>query len=160
MPVRIDVKTCVLAALHRTLMPAYRAGLCLALVSTSLIGCSDGRPERVVASGKVTIDGSPLKYGSVLFLPEKGRPAAGSLDTEGRFSLTCYEPGDGIIPGTYRVQIKGTEAIGEDAQRWHAPMKYSRATESGIEFEISEPTDSLLIELTWDGGKPFVEKFH
>lgn len=138
----------------------YRRMLMLFAVVGLASGCSDGRPARVPASGRVTIDGEPLQYGSVLFLPEQGRPAAGSLDKEGRFSLTCFEENDGIIPGKYRVQIKGTEPIGEDAQRWHAPMKYSRAAESGLEMEITEPTDSILFELTWDGGKPFVEKFY
>lgn len=142
------------------LASASPAGLCIALVFACLVGCSDGRPERLKASGRVMIDGSPLKFGSVLFIPDNGRPAAGSLDMEGRFTLTCFDPNDGIIPGKYRVQIKGTEPIGEDAQRWHAPTKYANVKTSGLVQEISEATDSLLFELTWDGGKPFVEKFH
>ncbi len=142
----------------RVLTTAKRVGLGIALLSL-LVGCSDGRPGRVKASGYVTIDGSPLKYGSVLFVPDKGRPAAGGLDSEGHFVLTCFEPEDGIVPGKYRVQIKGTEPIGENAQRWHAPMKYADVRTSGIVREIDGPIDSLLFELTWDGGKPFVEHF-
>jgi hypothetical protein len=133
--------------------------LAICVSAVLIVGCSDGRPKRVKVSGHVTIDGAPLKYGSVLFVPEQGRPAGAGLDEQGHFELTTYEKGDGIIPGNYKVQIKGTEAIGETAQRWHAPVKYSKTESSGIEYDIQEPTYSLLIELSWDGGKPFVQKF-
>ena len=122
-------------------------------------GCSEGRPDRVAVSGRVTIDGAPLQHGSVQFVPVEGRLAGGSLDKEGHFVLTCYEIDDGVIPGKYKVRVLGTEPIGEVAQRWHAPRKYSKIKMSGIEFDLTEPTDSLSIELTWEGGKPFVEKF-
>jgi len=122
-------------------------------------GCSEGRPERVAVSGRVTIDGEPLKFGSVLFVPTNGRVSGGAIDEEGHFVLTCYEPEDGVIPGKYQVSVRGTEPMGEVAQRWHAPMKYAKAETSGIEYDLTEPTESILIELTWDGKKPFVEKF-
>ncbi|WP_350212981.1 hypothetical protein [Botrimarina sp.] len=138
---------------------ARRAAIGLLSLASLMLGCSDGRPTRVKASGRVMIDGEPLKHGSVLFVPDGGRPAAGAIDSDGRFFLTCFEPGDGIIPGKYQVQVKGTEPIGEDAQRWHAPMKYANPRTSGIEREVNESTDALLIELTWDGGEPFVERF-
>lgn len=134
-------------------------GFVLLVLVAPIGGCADGRPRRVPVSGRVTTDGAPLKHGSVLFVPDEGRPAGGALDSDGRFTLTCFEKDDGVIPGRYRVQIKGTEPMGEVAQRWHAPMKYSKAATSGIEYDISGGTDSILIELTWDGGKPFVEKF-
>ncbi len=133
--------------------------LAMLAIASLVAGCSDGRPTRVKVSGDVTIDGAPLKFGSVLFVPEQGRPAGAGLDDQGHFELTTYEKGDGIIPGKYKVQIRGTESVGENAQRWHAPKKYSNADSSGFEFDIQESTDSLLIELSWEGGEPFVEKF-
>ena len=135
------------------------AAVGLLSLASLMLGCSDGRPTRVEASGQVMIDGEPLRHGSVLFVPDGGRPAAGAIDADGRFFLTCFEVGDGIIPGKYQVQVKGTEPIGEVAQRWHAPMKYANVRTSGLEREVNEPTDDLLIELTWDGGEPFVERF-
>jgi hypothetical protein len=42
--------------------------------------------------------------------------------------------------------------------KWHAPKKYFRYKSSGLTEEITGPTDSLVINLTWDGGKPFVER--
>jgi hypothetical protein len=122
-------------------------------------GCSDGRPERVPVSGRVVIDGQPLAHGSVMFVPENGRSAGGGLDKDGRFTLTCYELNDGVIPGKYRVKVSGVEFLSETSQKWHAPKKYADERTSGFEFDIQEPTDSILLELTWNGGKPFIERF-
>ena len=122
-----------------------------------LLGCSDGRPARVAVSGKVLIDGQPLTQGIVQFVPDGSRPSAGKLDQEGRFTLTCYDGDDGIVPGTHRVMVAAKEVIGESKVKWLAPPKYADFRRSGLSFEITEPTDDLTIELTWDGGKPFVQ---
>jgi hypothetical protein len=121
------------------------------------VGCSDGRPARVPVSGKVLIDGQPLQYGYVRFVPEGGRPSKGNLGSDGMFSLYCYEPGDGAVIGTHRVEVSGMQSISEWEMRWHAPKKYADMNTSGITKEVSQPTDSMVIELTWAGGKPFTE---
>lgn len=123
------------------------------------LGCGDGRPTRVPVSGQVTIDGQPLQFGSVLFKIEGGRSAGASLDKDGRYQLTTYEPGDGVMVGDYKVAITGNEPIGETAAKWHAPKKYQDVTTSGLTATVDGPRDDLDFELTWDGGKPFVEKF-
>lgn len=136
--------------------PLLNALFCL-LVSAALLGCSDGRPARVNVSGQVLIDGKPLTVGNVKFVPEGARPSAGKLDESGRFTLTCYDGGDGVVPGRHRAQISAMEVIGPSKVRWLAPPKYADFRTSELEFEITEPTDDLKIELTWDGGKPFVQ---
>jgi len=122
----------------------------------ALTGCSDGRPTRVIVSGKVLIDGEPLRKGIVQFVSEGSRPSAGKLDKEGRFTLSCYEINDGIVPGTHQVMISAKEVLSESKVRWLAPPKYADYRKSGLSFEITEPTDDLTIEITWGGGKPFV----
>ena len=129
------------------------------LALTFLSGCGDGRPARVPISGQVTIDGQPLAFGSVLFKPASGRSAGGALDKNGRYVLTCFEPGDGAMTGDYQVGITGYEAIGETAVRWHAPKKYQDPATSGLTATVEGPRDDLNFELSWEGGKPFVEKF-
>ena len=126
--------------------------------ASTLAGCSDGRPERLAVSGQVLIDGKPLGFGYVRFVPTGARPAGGHLDEQGRFTLGCYAKDDGIIPGTHQVEVDAAESISSTQKRWHAPKKYSRYNVSGMIQEITEPTDSLVINLTWDGGKPFTEK--
>lgn len=130
--------------------------LLFALVAAS--GCGDGRPKRLAVSGQVLIDGEPLTYGYIRFVPSDTRPSGGNLDEEGRFTLSCYEKNDGIIPGVHRVEVDAGESLSSTKTKWHAPKKYFRYTNSGLTEEIRESTDSLVIELTWDGGKPFVER--
>ncbi len=51
------------------------------------------------------------------------------------------------------------ESMGEHANKWHAPQTYANERTSNIEFEISQPVDDLKIELTWNGKKPFIERW-
>jgi len=132
--------------------------LCLLLISLATIGCSDGRPERLLVTGQVLIDGAPLSYGYIRFVPKEMRPSGGNLDEEGRFTLSCYEKNDGIIPGEYRVEVNAAESISSSKKKWHAPKKYFSYKTSDLVKKITEPTDSLVINLTWDGGEPFVER--
>ena len=124
----------------------------------ALLGCSDGRPTRVPVSGTVMIDGKPLTKGSVRFVPEGARPSAGSLDSQGRFNLTCYDGEDGAVIGRHRVQVSASEIVGAEKVVWHAPTKYADFRTSGIEVEVTQPVDDLVIELTADGRKmPYIE---
>jgi hypothetical protein len=129
----------------------------LCIGSVCLLGCGDGRPKRVHVSGKVLIDGQPLKIGYVQFIPQGARPAGGKIDSEGHFALTCFEPGDGAVPGVHRVTVTASEFVSSTATRWFAPKKYNDVSKSGLQQEITGPTDEVVINLTWDGGKPFVE---
>lgn len=137
----------------------YRLEFMAAVAVAICVGCGDGRPTRVPVSGQVTIDGQPLQFGSILFTIAGGRPAGGSIGKDGRYKLTSYEPGDGAMVGEYTVAITGNEALGETAARWHAPKKYKDAATSGLTATVEGPRDDLNFELTWDGAKPFVEKF-
>jgi hypothetical protein len=130
--------------------------VCL-LVLVLTAGCSDGRPQRVTVSGQVLIDGQPLTIGNVKFVPQGARPSSAKLDNNGRFTLTCYDGGDGVVPGKHRAQISAMEIMSPTTVKWLAPPKYADFRTSELEYEITEPTDDLMIELTWDGGKPFVQ---
>jgi hypothetical protein len=120
-------------------------------------GCGDGRPVRVPVAGQVLIDGQPLKYGFVRFLPENSRSSGGELDANGHFTLTCFEPNDGATLGMHRIEVSACEGLSATKFKWHAPKKYAAYSTSGLQQEIKGPADDLVINLTWDGGKPFVE---
>lgn len=129
------------------------------LLSPVLSGCSDGRPRRVPVSGRVLIDGEPLSYGTVMLVPQDARPSTAPLDAQGRFMMNCFEEGDGAVLGTHRVGVSAVKPLSGSSQKWLAPKRYVDYNNSGLEVEITGPTDDLKIELTWDGGRPFVETF-
>lgn len=142
---------------------------CLIVSTTLLAGCGDGRGARVPVTGTVSIDGSPLKFGSVTFLPVSNdggpkRAGGGSLDESGRFQISSFTPNDGLMVGKYEVMVMGVEPVSSTSQKWHAPKKYSVAATSGLTAEVSadEEKNELKFELSWEGEKPsepFVENF-
>lgn len=129
-----------------------------ALILLISAGCDD-RPKRVPVSGIVLVDGKPLTKGSVTFVPAGQRPSAAKVDADGKFTLQCYDGGDGTVLGTHRVQVSGSEILQGGKVKWHAPNKYSDFRRSGLTVEVTEPVDDLVIELTWDGeNKPRKKK--
>lgn len=99
------------------------------------------------------IDGEPVKGGSIRFVPTGARPSSSDIDSQGRFTLQCFEKNDGAVVGTHQVEVAAREVVG-DSVEWYAPKKYSNSRSSGLTIEVTEPTDSVVIELTWDGKKP------
>ena len=79
-----------------------------------------------------------------------------------RRSISSYTPGDGLLIGSYNVQVRAVEPIDSSSQRWHAPRKYAKTNTSNLGAEINAETKELKFELSWDGedpSEPFVEKF-
>jgi hypothetical protein len=137
---------------------AFGIVVCAALVAG--MGCGgESRPDRVPVSGTVMIDGEPLEHGFVQVVPSNARAASGKIGPGGRFELHTFDPGDGCVPGKHQVAVIANESIDPQSQRWHAPKKYINPDESGLVIDITGPTTDLVIELSWDGGEPFVERF-
>ncbi len=121
-------------------------------------GCGSRRPEQVQVSGRVTIDGKPLTVGTVRFISTDHRPAGAKLASDGTFTLSTYELGDGCIVGEYAVTVMGMEEVKKGLRRWYAPKKYCSPDTSELAAKVTETTDDLEFKLTWDGKKPFDEK--
>ena len=121
-------------------------------------GCSDGLPRRVPVSGTVLIDGEPLTRGSIMVVPLGDRPAGSSIGPDGRFRLSSYKLNDGVVTGTHAVAIQANKHISERETLWLAPKKYGSPATSGLTVTIEDAVDDLVIEITWDGKKPFVER--
>lgn len=132
--------------------------VCLAIVTPLLCGCGRG-PKLVKVSGKVLIDGKPLERGFVQVIPKDSRAASGEIGPEGRYTLTTFENGDGCVLGTHTVTILANESKGPTALHWYAPKKYSDPVSSGLTLDIQQATDTADINLSWEGGKPYTEKF-
>jgi hypothetical protein len=124
-------------------------------------GCGDGRPPRVPVSGRVTIDGRPVTSGAIRFIPMGGRPSTGEIDSEGRFALSTFDPGDGCTLGTHTVTVQSMDEIDGETRRWNTPKKYASEKTSKLVESVSEATDSLQLQLTWgDERGPIIEKIY
>jgi len=145
---------------HSSMMEHFtlRIAVCTLLLCL-FAGCGDDRPERIPLKGQVLIDGEPLTHGFIQVIPDDGRPAQSQLDSEGRFELSTFDEHDGVLPGTHKVAVIALETVSPTKQKWHAPQKYTSTSTSGLTITVGENPEPVTIELTWDGGKPFVENF-
>ena len=90
-----------------------RRARALILVALGLTGCGDGGPSLVPITGKVTLDGKPLPFKSVRFVPDDKTPGQGAganTLADGTYSLIAVRPGAvkdilGATPGAYRVIV-------------------------------------------------------
>ncbi len=91
----------------------FRVAGCIlfALVFVSL-GCKTDPLKKVQVTGKVTFDGKACPGpGRITFSPTEVaeglplRPASGEFQEDGIYTATSFRPGDGVVPGTYRVSV-------------------------------------------------------
>ena len=92
-------------------------------------------------------DGTPLKGGSVQFIPKLGGlPAYGTIGPDGTFSLQSLKSREGAAPGEYKVRIEPSSELrakkGKAAKKLPFPSKYGEYDgETGLTATIrSEPT--------------------
>lgn len=127
-------------------------------------GCGSGRPKTVPVTGVVTLDNNPVEEATVRLSPEGGgRPAIGTTDKEGKFTLKTFEAGDGALPGKHLVSVTKVETSGAQAdrdglsgppgpggikQKWIIPKKYSDAKAWGHAVEVKSGMEPLKLELT------------
>ena len=113
-----------------------------------VIGCSGGGAlDTAEVTGTVTYNGKPLPYGSVSFRPKAGSPATGKIQSDGSFTMTTYNNGDGAIVGTHEVLIIATEVDAGTAPEVQPgtemkvaqsviPEKYTSFSTSGLTAEV------------------------
>jgi hypothetical protein len=75
------------------------------------VGCGDNGMPMTPVAGKVTFDGGPppnagnlsfVSIESTAGLPQ--RDGSCRFETDGKFVVTSFEKGDGLLPGKYRVE--------------------------------------------------------
>ena len=132
----------------------------LAWVCAAMIGCGakSGVDGVVKVAGTVTYEGKPIEGASVVFGPDgEGRAATGMTDANGRFQLTTLQPGDGALPGRYKVAVSKVEVenamSAEEAKAWfqknggpppggniknRLPEKYKDMQSSELSAEVTQ----------------------
>jgi hypothetical protein len=144
-------------------LAAAVATVCYALALLSGCAKQDTRPARVPASGTLLRMGQPVAKATVIFEPVGSTPAAaGQTDAAGRFQLTTFDPGDGAVPGAYKVAVRKIELIrGERPaqaaddqagpppdEKWLLPVKYGYTSTSGLTAEVAaDGTNDFKFEL-------------
>jgi hypothetical protein len=127
--------------------PVCRAAALLLLLGA--VGCG-ARPYPV--RGTVTLeDGTPVTSGMVSFETkdvEKPITARGEIKPDGSYELGTYKPGDGALPGVYRVTVTPL------AQNPDLPVpkpaydaRYTSFDTSGLEFEVKAAANEYPIKL-------------
>ena len=108
----------------------------LLAISAGVLGCGESegaRLDRLVpnaesttkVSGKVLVDGAPVKDLLVTFHPtDPSKPLRprGQTDQDGNFTLTTYTGGDGAPWGDYNITIEWLTFIKRDSD-WGGPDK-------------------------------------
>ncbi|MGE0757428.1 MAG: hypothetical protein AB7F89_02805 [Pirellulaceae bacterium] len=128
-----------------------------AIVLGMLCGCGergvDGRPTPVPVSGTVLYNQQPCADAQVVFAPQDHNHAAvGKSDSSGRFVLQTFEPGDGAVPGRFRVVVTKFEAIdtpdGGFKETFFLPQKYRDAETSGLTAVVAtDGANDIQLEL-------------
>jgi hypothetical protein len=111
----------------------------------------------VPVTGKVLYNGNPLEFGSVTFQPPRGQAARGKIQSDGAFSLSTYEPGDGAVVGLHKVRITCYESqrapltpgAGEQSLgKLLIPTRYTLFDQSGLTADVQTgQSEPFLFEL-------------
>jgi len=129
-----------------------RAVALLVVMAACLPGCRRG-PVVVPVSGVVEVDGKPLASGAITVVPTDGRAASGRIGKDGRFTLTSFAPGDGVLTGTHQVVVTAHESLGGSRLRWLVPAACRSMASSPLRIEVTGPTQDARISIS-TGGKP------
>lgn len=121
-------------------MPQCFLRLCQGIVLTALlIGCGGGdRREYADVSGKVSVNGNPLKMGTVTFQPAAGAPATGTIQADGTYTLK------GVV-GPNKVMIVSREAEAADAGA--SPAKRAAPPQSFVPEQYGTPSSTLSFDV-------------
>ncbi|MEX0642093.1 MAG: hypothetical protein WD468_05300 [Pirellulales bacterium] len=123
----------------------------------SAIGCNR-MPETVSVTGQVTYRGQPLTMGDVQMVPRKiadgklRRPATSLIDKSGRFEMSTFKQGDGMVPGEYGVAIVAIRRYPNmmdpnDKPEYAVPERYVDPSTSGLSVVVpSDASPSVELE--------------
>jgi len=122
----------------------------IALVAVAAVGCRRG-PRVVPVSGVVEVDGVPLTSGAITVVPDHGRAATGTIGKDGRFTLTTFVPGDGVILGRHRVVVIAHEDLGRMKIKWLVPAACRDIGSTPLTLEVKGRMRDATVSISTDG---------
>ena len=119
----------------------------LACLGLGAAGCKNDK--LVPIEGQITVDGQPVMEGTSVLLAPLGdhKPAHGKTAADGTFRVYTNVPGDGVMPGEYRVVLvnstNGIPLPDHEVTREDDPayLAYLKKVE---EFKRRPPTKGML----------------
>lgn len=81
--------------------------LLFTLVGIAGCGSGDGNPPTYPVTGTVTYQGKPVEGADIVFVPStpEALAAFAKSDADGKFAMRTFEPGDGVVAGSYKVKV-------------------------------------------------------
>ncbi|HXG11924.1 MAG TPA: carboxypeptidase-like regulatory domain-containing protein [Gemmataceae bacterium] len=145
-------------------------GLLVTALGCLVVGCSQdpaaaNRPKVVPAGGQVLYRSQAVEGAHVTFMnAEANQSGYGVTDADGRFTLTTFREGDGVVPGRQKISIRKVEVIDRSKpgfdysasseipppaeERWLIPKRYGRFETSGLTVEVREGgKNEFILEL-------------
>lgn len=120
------------------------AGACCLALAVAGCGGPTG-PSLVPVVGRVTVNGQPVKAGTLSFRPDKAKGNAsehepyGTIGADGNFKLFTNKL-EGAPAGWYKVAIMAGEPVEvgnmSGQARWFANPKYASIQSSGLAVEV------------------------
>jgi len=141
------------------LSATHRYFLCVAfLVLLASTGCGPSGPRTYRIPGKLVYDdGSPVTGASVVLqttVKDQAVVARGMATPEGKFELSTFKEGDGVVAGEHQVSIspvpipEGTKPLGPAV-----PSQYWDFSTSQLTTSITPQTSEIVITLARSGKK-------
>lgn len=141
---------------RRASLPLLAVGLAITAALGGTAGCGR-RVTLVPVSGVVEVDGKPLPMGAITVAPADGRAAGGVIEAGGRFTLSTFEPGDGVMPGRHKVVVNSSKALAGGRVQWLVPRSLRSLATTSLELEVTGPTDSARVSIATAAEKPEIE---
>ncbi len=109
-------------------------------------GCGEAGPTKCSVTGVVSYNGRPLPTGNVIFVPEEGPAAAGTIASDGSYHLEA-------VAGRHRVGVTavpepppGTDEMTYVSPPPLVPAEYGRPDTSGLVVEV-QPSKNTTIDI-------------
>ena len=121
----------------------------------ALVGCGSGQESSL--EGVVTLDGSPVERGRIIFVPsESGAGAFAAIKSDGSYEAHTGSV-NGLESGDYSIVIQSREDPIPDPKggppmpgKLITPNKYARSNTSGLNVSISLGSNEKDFELKSD----------
>lgn len=130
-------------------------------------GCNR-HPATYPVKGRVSFpSGSPVRMGTIETKSrDLGINARGSINSDGSFELTTFEPGDGAVAGWHdcvivQMVMHGEELKGKVSNYGVVDPRHNAYSSSGLSFRVTpEQTNEITLEVTPLRGVEAPEKSH